>query len=78
MVSDGLPESLSLDVAYRAAFHLTDQWISSEQEPCEGLVLFHQYLKSDPARWKDWRRSVQKALTDTAEDPLSENIGPLD
>jgi hypothetical protein len=46
MAKDDLPEVLMLDVAYRAAFHLTDLWASLEQQPCEGLLLFHRYLCS--------------------------------
>ena len=45
-----LPESLTLDEAYRAAFFLTDRYVGIESNPDDGLVLFHQYLLSDPAR----------------------------
>lgn len=78
MAEDELPRLLPLDVAYRAAFHLVDLWVSLESEPCEGLLLFHQYLQSDPARWSDWKECVRKALDGHSEDPLRENIGPLE
>jgi hypothetical protein len=73
-----VPATLTLDEAYRAAFHLTDLWLSLEKQPCEGLILFHQYLQSDPARWDDWKASVRKALAGGGNDPLRDNIGPLD
>lgn len=70
-----LPETLSLDEAYRAAFFLTDLYVGCESNPDEGLVLFHQYLQSDPARWEDWKRAVGQALQHGANlDPLVENL----
>ena len=68
-----LPETLTLDEAYRAAFFLTDLYVSMESSPDEGLVLFHQYLQS--ARWDDWKRAVRKAVRPAANpDPLVENL----
>jgi hypothetical protein len=70
-----LPETLTLDEAYRAAFFMTDMYLSMESSPDEGLVLFHQYLQSDPARWEDWQRAVRSALRpDASPDPLVENL----
>ena len=70
-----LPETLTLDEAYRAAFFLADLYVGLESSPDEGLVLFHQYLQSDPARWEDWRRAVRKAVRPEATpDPLVENL----
>ena len=34
-----------------------------EREPDEGLVLFHQYLQSDPARWEDWKAASAEPWT---------------
>lgn len=51
-----IPETLTLDQAFRAAFFLADQYLALERVPDEGLLLFHQYLQSDPARWEDWKR----------------------
>ena len=73
-----IPSTLTLEEGFRAAFYLTDLWLSLEKEPCEGLLLFHQYLQSDPARWGDWKDSVRRALADAGDDPLREKIGPLD
>lgn len=54
-VSDeAIPETLTLDQAFLAAFFLADQYLALERVPDEGLLLFHQYLQSDPARWEDW------------------------
>jgi hypothetical protein len=70
-----IPEVLTLDMAFRAAFFMTDQYMALEREPDEGLVLFHQYLQSDPARWEDWKVAVRRAMSDDAGvDPLSENL----
>lgn len=70
-----LPETLTLDEAYRAAFSLTDLYVGVESSPDEGLVLFHQYLQSDPARWEDWKRAVGQALgPEATTDPLVENL----
>ncbi|GAB3774529.1 hypothetical protein FB382_003772 [Nocardioides ginsengisegetis] len=76
-MADGadLPETLTLDEAYRAAFFLTDLYVGIESSPDEGLVLFHQYLQSDPARWEDWKQAVRQALSPEADpDPLVENL----
>jgi hypothetical protein len=62
--ADSMPESLSLDEAFRAAYYLTEQYVSLEAEPDGGLVLFLQYLYSDPARWDDWKQAVRVALAD--------------
>lgn len=66
MVGDGpldvLPETLTLTEAYRAAFHLVDQYIALERQSDEGLVLLWAYLKTDPARWRDWLEAVRRAI----------------
>ena len=67
-----LPESLSLDEAFRAAYYLAEQYVSLEAEPDVGLVLFVQYLRSDPARWDDWKQAVRAGLADGgAASPLA-------
>jgi hypothetical protein len=69
------PQSLTLDEAYRAAFFLADLYVRIESRPDHGLVLFHQYLQSDPARWEDWKQAVRKALRpEASHDPLIENL----
>jgi hypothetical protein len=62
--AEALPGSLSLDEAFRAAYYMTEQYVSLEAEPNAGLVLFLQYLKSDPARWDDWKQAVRVAVAD--------------
>ena len=70
-----LPETLTLDEAYRAAFFRTDLNVGIESSPDEGLVLFRQYLQSDPARWEDWKRAVREALRlELNTDPLVANL----
>lgn len=61
---DDLPDSLTLDEAFRAAFYMVDLYVSLEQKPSENLVLLLQYLHSDPARWDDWLASVRRGLAD--------------
>jgi hypothetical protein len=76
LMSDGpLPETLTLDDAFRAAFYMTEQYVALEDEPDVGLVLFEQYLHSDPARWEDWKTAVRRAIEhDAPTDPLTENL----
>lgn len=70
-----LPETLTLDEAYRAAFFLTNQYVEVESSPDVGLLLFYQYLQSDPARWEDWTQAVREAVRPEASpDPLTENL----
>ncbi|WP_236793842.1 hypothetical protein [Amycolatopsis sp. GM8] len=67
-----LPESLSLVEAFRAAYYLAEQYVALEANPDAGLVLFLQYLNSDPARSDDWRQAVRTALSDGgAASPLT-------
>lgn len=61
---DPLPETLTLEQAYRAAFYIVDQYIDLEPVPDEGLVLLWQYMRSDPARWVDWVAAVKQGLGD--------------
>jgi hypothetical protein len=66
---------LTLEQAYRAAFYLTDQYVSLESAPDVGLVLFHQYLQSDPARWENWLSAVWSAMAaNPPSDPVTENL----
>lgn len=48
MSDDTLPGSLTLDQAFRAAYFLTKGYVTLEREPDIGLVLYEQYLYSDP------------------------------
>jgi hypothetical protein len=59
-----LPASLTLDEAFRAAVYMTEQYVDLERDPDEGLILYLQYLRSDPACWDDWRSAVQRSLDD--------------
>jgi hypothetical protein len=74
LVDGQLPEHITLDQAFRAAYFLTEGYLELEAEPDAGLVLFHQYLRSDPARWADWQAAVRRAMSDAEEDPLAENL----
>ena len=61
---DGLPESLTLDEAFRSAFYMVELYVSLERKPSEELVRLLQYLRSDPASWHDWLASVRRGLAD--------------
>lgn len=74
-MSESLPETLTLDEDFRAAYYMADQYVALEREPDVGLVLFHEYLRSDSARWEDWKVAVRRAIeADAATDPLIENL----
>ena len=68
---EDLPDALTLDEAFRAAFYLVLQYLEVEKKPSDALALYAQYLWSDPARWSDWRESVRRALSDGGGKPQS-------
>ena len=75
MTETPLPDTLTSDEAFRAAFFMADQYVALEHSPDEGLILFLEYLKSDPARWDDWRDAIRQAVThDASTDLLVENL----
>jgi hypothetical protein len=60
-----LPEALTLDEAFRAAFYMILQYVGLERmPPPDALVLLMQYMWTDPARWDDWQQAVRRALDD--------------
>lgn len=59
-----MPEELTLDEAFRAAYYLAERYLDLESIPDGDLVLFVRYLSSDPARWNDWKQAVRTALAD--------------
>ena len=76
---DALPERISLDTAYRAAYYLVEQYAALEVEPGEGLTEFIDYLRANPARWDDWRQAVLHVMTNArTDDPLAENLDRRD
>jgi hypothetical protein len=64
MTSDEMPESLTLDEAYRAAFYLVRDYFRRGARDDGELVLLLQYMWTDPARWDDWQAAVREALSD--------------
>jgi len=60
---EGLPESLTLDEAYRAAFYMALRYLELESNQSD-IALFVQYLWTDPARWDDWLSAVSTSLAD--------------
>jgi hypothetical protein len=63
-IPDNLPEQLTLDEAFRAAFYMIRKYADLEKEPNTTLTLLLQYMWTDPARWQDWQTAVSRALTD--------------
>jgi len=61
---NNLPEQLTLDEAFRAAFYMIRKYADLEKEPNTTLTLLLQYLWTDPARWEDWQSAVSRALVD--------------
>ena len=69
-----LPDGLSIDEAFRAAFYMVLQYLEIEQrakrarpdgpDPSRDITLLTQYMWSDPARWTDWQNAVRRALSD--------------
>lgn len=59
-----LPDRLTLDEAYRAAFYLVLRYLELEREPRDAVVDLVEYLWTDPARWDDWCKAVARGLAD--------------
>lgn len=68
MADAALPERLTLDEAFRAAYFMVDQYVARERNPDDGLVLLWACMTTDPARWSDWIDSVRRALSDEDAD----------
>jgi hypothetical protein len=64
MSDEQLPETLTLEQAFQAAFFMIEIYGEIENWASGDIVVLHQYLRSDPARWSDWKVAVQKALDD--------------
>ena len=62
--AEDLPDSLTLDGAFRSAFYMVIRYLEVEQEPSEDIVLLAQYMWTDPARWQDSQGAVRRALGD--------------
>jgi hypothetical protein len=62
--ADRLPDSLSLDEAYRAAFYMVLAYVRRASKPGVDVELLAQYTWSDPARWSDWQEAVRRAPED--------------
>lgn len=56
---------------------MTEQYVALEAKPDAGLLLYKQYLNSDPARWDDWKQAIHQAIMEEEgkADPLSEDLG---
>lgn len=63
MASEEDVSRLSIDEAFHAANFMIDRYISLESTPDVGLVVFQQYMKSDPARWSDWLDAARLAVS---------------
>jgi hypothetical protein len=70
-----LPQSLTLEEAFRAALFMIQIYGDVENWRSEDIVLLHQYMLSDPARWDDWQNAVVKALASPKLSPHREPRG---
>ncbi|TPW77988.1 hypothetical protein [Schumannella soli] len=56
-----LPDELTLEAAFAATLVLVADFGEDHGWGDEAdLVLFHEYLRSDPARWSDWKCAVAR------------------
>ena len=61
---------LTMDEAFRAAYYLIDDYVKIEgDDPQAALVLYRQYMWSDPGREEDWRVAVDRARSDEIDSP---------
>lgn len=60
--SERLPETLTLEEAFRAAYFMIQIYGDIEKWASADIRLLHDYMGSDPARWSDWKNAVRKAL----------------
>jgi hypothetical protein len=68
-----LPMTLTIDEAFRAAFYMVLQYLEIERDVNDEVLLYAQYLWSDPARSGDWETAIRRALADGGlADPDSE------
>ena len=58
-----LPATLTLDEAFRAAFYLVLEYVGRGDSTGD-VALLANYMWSDPARWTDWLKAVERAMTD--------------
>jgi hypothetical protein len=61
---DDVPDTLSIDEAFRAAFYMILQYLEIENFRSQDIVLLAMYMWTDPARWGDWKAAVRRALSD--------------
>jgi hypothetical protein len=59
-----LPETLTLEEAFRAAFFMIEIYGEVENWQSEDLVILADYMRSDPARSSDWTTAVRRALSE--------------
>ena len=59
-----LPETLTLEQAFSAAFFMIEIYGDVENWRSEDIGHLHKYMQSDPARWSDWKNAVSRALAE--------------
>jgi hypothetical protein len=64
MTDEALPDRLTLEEAFRAAFFMIQIYGEVENWKSEEIVYLHEYMQGDPARWSDWNDAVRRALAD--------------
>jgi hypothetical protein len=59
-----LPTTLTIDEGFRAAFYMVLQYLEIEKDVNDEVLLYAEYLWSDPARRDDWETAIRRALAD--------------
>jgi len=68
-----VPENVSVEDGYRAAYYLVEQYAALEPDPDGGLAHLLDYLRFHPARRADWEQAIRQALNPArADDPLAD------
>ena len=62
MADEQLPESLTLEQAFSAAFFMVEIYGEIEEWKSKDIFLYYNYMRSDPARWADWQNAVRRAI----------------
>lgn len=71
-----LPATLTINEAFRAAYYMVLQYLELEKDVNEEVLLFAQYLWSDPARLDDWEGAIRRALADGGLANPDDSEGP--
>jgi hypothetical protein len=55
-----LPQSLTLEEAYRTTVYFVERYLSLEETPSVDFALFYEYMRSDPAAASDFTDAIRR------------------